>query len=274
VPRDALLLALAAAVVHAGWNLLLAREEDTHAATAVAIVAGVVVLAPIAAATWRIEGEAIPYLAASALLELVYIGLLATAYSRAHLSVVYPIARGTSPVLVTLVSVTALGVALSAGAIVGALLVAAGVVLVRGVREPVQGGDLALALSIGVCIAGYTLVDAEGIDHADPLSYLFVVFGLMGAGYLAGVARVRGVTAVKAAASRWTVLAGTGFVASYGLTLAALTRAPAAPVAAVRESSVLVATGLAAVTLGERVSGARAGGAVLVVAGIAAIALG
>jgi len=275
VGTGALLLALAAAVVHAGWNTLLAREEDTHAACAVGIAVGVVLLAPVAAVRWQVDAQAVPYLLASAALELVYLALLATAYTRAQLSVVYPIARGTSPVLVLLVSVTALGVTLSAGAIAGALLVAAGIVLVRGVGGDARRGDVVLALAIGACIASYTLVDKEGITHADPLAYLFCVFGLLAVGYLGGVARLRGGATLRTAAARpGTLLVGVGFVASYGLTLAALERAPAAPVAAVRETSVLLATAFAAVVLGERVTRGRAAGAVVVVAGIAAIALG
>lgn len=270
----ALLLALAAAVVHAGWNTLLAGEEDTHAACAVGIAVGVVLLAPVAIVRWDVDAAAVPYLLASASLELVYLALLATAYTRAQLSVVYPIARGTSPVLVLLVSVTALGVALSAGAVVGALLVAVGVVLVRGLGDEARGRDVGLALAIGACIASYTLVDKEGITHADPLAYLFVVFGLLALGYLAGVARLRGTATLRAAAGPRVLLIGVGFVASYGLTLAALERAAAAPVAAVRETSVLLATAFAAVVLQERVTRGRVAGAVVVVAGIAAIALG
>ncbi len=271
----ALLLALAAAVVHAAWNTLLAGEEDTHAACAVGIGVGVLLLAPVAAARWQVDAGAVPYLLASAGLELVYLALLATAYTRAQLSVVYPIARGTSPVLVLLVSVTALGVSLSAGAVAGALLVAVGIVLVRGIGSDAHRRDVLLALAIGACIAAYTLVDDEGVTHADPLAYLFVVFALLAVGYAAGVARLRGTAALRTAATRpRTLLIGVGFVASYGLTLAALERAPAAPVAAVRETSVLLATAFAAIVLGERVGRGRAFGAVLVVAGIAAIALG
>src|SRR5919108_232002 len=85
---------------------------------------------------------------------------------------------------------------------------------------------------------------------------------------------VRGPRALAAELRPSVAIAGLGMVAAYGLTLAALAIAPAAPVAAVRESSVVIATGLAAVVLRERVGRARFAGAVLVVAGIAAIALG
>ncbi len=72
-------------MVHAGWNLLLAREEDTHAATAVAVAIGALAFAPVAIADWRMSAEAVPYMTAPASLELIYLGLLATAYSLAEL---------------------------------------------------------------------------------------------------------------------------------------------------------------------------------------------
>src|SRR5690348_13023927 len=105
MPLDALLLALAAAVVHAAWNLLLSGSEDTHAATAVALVAGALAWAPPAIVLWRLDGSAWPYIAASSALELTYLVLLATAYATTAMGFVYPIARGSAPVLVLLASV-------------------------------------------------------------------------------------------------------------------------------------------------------------------------
>jgi len=99
MPLDALALALGAAVLHALWNLLLARERDTEAATAVALISLVAVLVLPAVLTWHVESAAVPYVLGSAALELAYVGLLAAAYRRFDLSVVYPVARGLAPVL-------------------------------------------------------------------------------------------------------------------------------------------------------------------------------
>src|SRR5437773_594391 len=132
VPVSALALALAAAFVHALWNLLLARARDVEAATAVALVVAVAAFAVPAAAFWRIDGRVWPYVAASAAFELVYFALLATAYRRAEFSVVYPIARGSAPVLVLLVAVVVLGSSTSWQQVAGVVLVAVGIVLVRG----------------------------------------------------------------------------------------------------------------------------------------------
>ena len=100
MPPEALALALGAAALHALWNLLLAREEDTEAATAIALLTVVIVLILPAALTWRVEAAAVPYVVGSAALELAYFALLAGAYRRHELSLVYPVARGLAPVLV------------------------------------------------------------------------------------------------------------------------------------------------------------------------------
>ena len=270
----ALSLTLASAFVHAGWNLLLAREEDTHAATAVAVGIGALVFAPVAIASWRMTGGALPFISASAVLELVYLALLASAYALAALSFVYPIARGSAPVLVLVVSVVFLGVSVSPAAAAGVLLVAVGVVLVRGLRERPPGRDLALALGVGAAIAAYTLVDKHGIRHASPIAYEELVFAAMGTVYLGAVRARRGPGALRRALKPSGALIGVGAFGSYALILLALTRASAPPVAAVREVSVLIATAAAARTLDERVGVGRLAGAALVVGGIAAIALG
>ena len=273
MPVSALLLALAAAVVHATWNVLLSGEEDVHSSSAVAVAAGVVIFAPVAALTWRLQAAAIPYIGASSALETIYLVLLATGYSVAAMSFVYPIARGSAPVLVLLIGVVALGTTVSVGAAIGVLVVAVGIVLVRGVRGAGRGRDLALALSVGACIAGYTLVDKTGITHGNPIAYLEIVFAVMAGAYLLGVWKLRGGAALRAAVKPRSVVAGIGYFGGYALTLAALTLAPAASVAAVRESSVVIATAWLAITGREHVGRRRMVGAVAVAAGIALVSL-
>ena len=269
----ALALALGAAVVHAVWNLLLARAEDTEAATAVALGAGVALFALPAALTWRVEAGAWPYVAASAAFELGYVVTLAGGLRRGDLSVVYPLARGSAPVLVLLVSAGALGAATSAWQVAGVALVASGVLLVRGLRRPDDPAVVALALACGACIAGYTVVDAHGLDHAAALPYLWVVLALTTVGYLPLVARVRGKAALRASLRWETIAAAVLFFGAYLLVLAALRLAEPGPVAAVRETSVVIATALGALILREPVTRFRAAGALVVVGGIAMIAL-
>jgi drug/metabolite transporter (DMT)-like permease len=268
VTGAAVALALGAALLHALWNLLLGGSRDVLAATAVALGSSLVLAAPVAVATWDVQREAVPWLVASASLELVYFFALAAAYQRADVSLVYPIARGGAPVLVLAWSL-AFGAELGASEVAGVLAVAVGVVLVRGFGHGDRIG-VAFGVVIAVLIAAYTLVDAEGIEFADPVPYLLVILipTTVAATLATGRARLR------AQLSTRTVLAGcAGFVA-YVLVLAAYRLAPAAVVSAVRETSVLFAVALAAPVLRERVPPWRVAGAALVVAGVAAIALG
>ena len=273
MPVSALALALGAAFLHAFWNLILARARNVEATTAVALVAGIVVFAPVAALAWDAEREVWPYLVATSLLQLTYFVLLAAAYGRAELSFVYPIARGSAPVLVLLAGVALLDEAASTTQVGGVLLVAAGVLLVRGVGGRAGVGDLALALAIGVCIAAYTLLDQRGIRYASPVVYQELSMIPATLGFLALTLARRGRHAVREAVGPASVAAGLATFGAYILVLAALSRAPAAPVAAVRETSVVIATALAAPLLRERVGPARLAGAALVVAGVALLGI-
>jgi drug/metabolite transporter (DMT)-like permease len=253
---------------------MVAGARDTQATTAVMLVAGTLLLAPVATATWDVDGAAIPYVAASAAFELAYFTLLAAVYARADFTLAYPVARGSAPVIVLAVSVLALGAAVPAGAAAGVAAVALGVLLVRGVeRVPGGGRALALALAVGACIAGYTLVDDHGVEHAGVIPYFEVVLVLITAPYVTALAAVRGRAPLRAALSVRSVVAGAAMVSAYLMALAALARADAAPVAALRETSVVIAAIGAAVAGREHVPARRVLGAVAVVAGIALIAL-
>jgi drug/metabolite transporter (DMT)-like permease len=276
MPTTPLVLALCAAFVHAGWNLLLSRARDSEAATAVALVAGALVFAPVAAATWQVGSQALPYAAGSAVVEVIYLGLLARAYQGGELSVVYPVARGSSPLLILVFSVVVLNASLEAASIVGICLVAGGIVLVRGTGESARPRDLRMALAIGVAIAGYTLLDKQGLKHAHPLPYLELVVGIPALVYAPLLARRRGLPALRAELNASSLLVGLGMFGAFGLALAAIRLAPSsalAAVQAVRETSVVIAVVLARLLLHERVTGRRLAGAVVVVAGVAAIAV-
>lgn len=268
MPATALAFALAAAVFHALWNLLLARAPDVEAATVVALLTAVLVFAPIAVVVWHVEAAVWPWLLGSGLLELAYFALLAAAYRRAPLSVVYPIARGGAPVLVLVVSVVVLGHATSARQAAGVALVVLGILLVRGLAHPDRVG-LAFGVAIASCIAGYTLIDKQGIRYAGTISYLELSMLLPTFAYAGIVTRVRSPAAVRAAFGPAPVVAGVATFVAYACVLAALSRASAASVAAVRETSVVIAAALAAVVLKERVTRGRLLGACVVVAGIA-----
>jgi len=274
VPLSAVALALGAAFLHAGWNVLLAGARDIRSSTAGLLVWGVALLALPALITGGISSEAIPYIAASAVLELCYFVLLARAYDGGEVSVIYPIARGSAPVVVLVFGAIALKEGVPFGAIVGVLAVALGVLLVglgafrfRFATEnapPLR--DVWFGLAIGLVIASYTLVDSEGVERADPIAYLALVIAPCAVVYPV-VAKVRPDVGLR------TALTAAATFGAFLMVLAAFRLAPAAPVAAVRESSVVIAAILAAVVLHERVDARRLAGAVAVAGGVTAIAL-
>ena len=168
----------------------------------------------------------------------------------------------------------ALGENVPLGAAVGVLAIAAGVLLVgwgafrlhteSEIAPPLR--DLLFGLAIGLVIASYTLVDSEAVEHADPIAYLALVIAPCAALYPA-------VTKTRPDLSPRTALTAAATFGAFLMVLAAFRLAPAAPVAAVRETSVVIAAVLAAVVLHEHVGPRRIGGAILVAAGVAAIVI-
>jgi drug/metabolite transporter (DMT)-like permease len=285
VSGGALGLALGAAFLHALWNVLLAGSRDSVAATGALLLFGVVLLAPATLLAGAFSGadlsaEALPFVAASAVLELAYFVLLARAYRGGELGVVYPVARGSAPVLVLAAAVIGLGKGVSWLAAVGVLFVAGGVLLVgissvgplrRHMRdsEGPHSRDLLSGLAIGVAIAAYTLVDSEGLDHADPLPYLLLIAAVCAVTYNGALVLSGRARELRAALGGRALLTAAATFGAYATVLAALELAPAAPVAAVRESSIVIAALMAWLFLGEQ---RRLSGAVVVAAGVALIA--
>jgi multidrug transporter EmrE-like cation transporter len=140
---------------------------------------GVFLSAPPALLLGDVATAAIPFIAASAALELAYFVLFARAYDGGEVSVVYPIARGLAPVLVLGAGAVLLGEHVSLGAAAGVVTVTVGIFLVLSasavyyaVKADSTRRDLGFGLAIGVVIAAYALVDAEGVERADPIAYV------------------------------------------------------------------------------------------------------
>jgi drug/metabolite transporter (DMT)-like permease len=265
----ALALALGSAALHAAWNLLLAGRKDIQAAAAATFVLSVAFASPLAVIWWNAEPSVWPYALASAVLETVYVVALAYAYRVGDLSFVYPVTRGVAPVLALLATIAVLGHAVSVSEVVGILIVAGGVVLVRGPEGSADARALLAVATISASIAAYTLVDRVGIQHAGALTYFVLV--------LAGPALVYppivGIAAVRREIGLITVVAAGANLGSFLLGLLALRRAAAAPVLAVRSTSIVIATLLAGRVLSEHVSRGRLAGSILVFAGVAVLAL-
>jgi drug/metabolite transporter (DMT)-like permease len=269
-----LALVLFAAFIHALWNLIVVQARDRTATTAIVIIFGAVAALPIALLLWRVEAQAWPYIALSSALELVYFVLLVSAYERADMSLVYPIARGSAPVFVLALSVALVGAPTSVAQIAGVSLVAVGVFVVRGLRGGASWRNVLLALGVGLSIAAYVVVDKEGVRYADPITYGTLILGIPGIVAVAYVLARGGVARLRRAFDWRSALGGVFSIGAYALVLIALTTAPAASVAAVRESSVVIAAFLGAVVLRERGGWERVIGSVIVLVGVALVVAG
>ena len=269
MPASAFILALGSAVLHAAWNLLIARARDVQAATAATFVLSLAFAAPFAAAWWHADADVWPYALASTLLEVVYVVGLAYAYRTTDVSFVYPLTRGLAPVLALAFAVVALGHGASATEVEGVLLVAAGVVLVRGVGARGDARALVVVVTIAVSIAAYTLVDRAGIQRAGALTYFVLVL----AGPSLVLPPLVGWTALRRELGPTTVVGAGANLGSFALALLALRTGAAAPVLAVRSSSIVIATLLAGRLLAEEVTRPRVTGSALVFAGVALLAV-
>jgi drug/metabolite transporter (DMT)-like permease len=270
-----LLVVLLGALLHASWNLLVKAGRDTHVATAsvyigAAVIAGLALpflLSP-ARASW-------PYLAASTGIEVLYGVLLAAAYRVGDLGHAYPLMRGTAPLLVAIGSSALIGERLSAAVWTGVALVSAGVLsMIFDARSRgLSGAATRLALLNAAVIAAYTTVDGLGARLSrQPVAYSFWLSLLVGVPWLIWVA-VRH-------EYRWAnvrrqlpavAVGGACSVGSYTLALWAMTRAPVAAVAAVRETAIVFGTLLGALVLHERLTWVRTVAAVAIVLGVWAI---
>jgi drug/metabolite transporter (DMT)-like permease len=232
-------------------------------------VISVALAAPFAIVFWSAEPSVWPYALASTLLETLYVIGLAYAYRTTELSFVYPLTRGLAPVLVLGASIAVLGHAVSAAEIGGVLLVAGGVLLVRGPEGSGDARAMLVVVTIAATIAAYTLVDRVGIQHAGAFTYFVLVL----AGPCLVYPPIAGIAAVRSEIGVATTAAAAANVGSFVLGLLALRHGPAAPVLAVRSSSIVIATLLAGRVLAERVSRGRVAGSLLVFAGVALLAL-
>lgn len=273
-----LLAVLLGAFLHASWNLLVKAGDNTRLTTAVIYIgagalAGLALpfLPPPAVASW-------PYLAASTSIEVLYGALVAAAYRAGDLSYAYPLMRGTAPLLVAIGSGALIGEHLSGKVWVGVALVSGGVFsMIADDRFRTHGHSptaTRFALLNGFVIAAYTTLDGLGVRlSGQPVTYSLWLSLLVGIPWLVWAA-VRG-GALRFETSRRqllpAVVGGGCSVASYTLALWAMTRAPVAAVAAVRESSILFGTVLGAFVLRERVTRARALAATAIALGVWAI---
>lgn len=271
---------LAAALLHASWNALIKSGRDPVLDTALVALAGTGVALPFATVVPPPEPAAWPYLATSVAVHLGYYSAVAGAYRAGDLSHGYPIMRGTAPLLVALVTWLWIGERLSAQAWSGILLICVGVLSLALVKDRrgrgASGTATAWALGCAAIIGIYTLADGAGVRVAGGAErYVVWLFLFMGLPFGLLVLAWKPGALVRHARAHWARgLAGATLSAlSYGIALWAMTRAPVAVVAALRETSVIFAALIGAMLLKEGRLGRRLAGAAIVLAGLVALKL-
>jgi phosphonate utilization associated putative membrane protein len=279
------LAVLCGAMLHAAWNALIKSGNDKGVDTALVHLLGALVALPFMILVGPPPRGAWPYIAASLVIHSGYYIALVGAYQHGELGLTYPIMRGFAPLLVALTSGALIGEAPTLAAWVGIVGIAVGVGLV-GLAHPGQAlhhrKALAFAFANAAIIAMYTVVDGRGVrasvvDDQGALRYVMTLFVLDGIAYPSGVWLRRSATQraeiVAYALKRWPVaaLGGSASIGSYAIALWAMTRAPVASVAALRETSVLFAALLGTWLLKERFGLQRAIGTGVIVAGVMAL---
>lgn len=312
MPTLAIVLVLVAAVLHAGWNVLLKTSNDTLG-TAVRLQAfGTAILLPIGIWAWfangqpAIPGAAIGLAVGSGVLEAVYFVCLSSAYRRGDLSLVYPLARGSAPLLAVIVGLALLGERLEPLALLGVGCLLVGILLVsrpwRALRAAgaEHRGAIGFALATGASIAAYSAVDRVGVRLTEPWLYgsILAVVATATLATTVVVGRRLGVLAPapvpppgplladEPVADGWRgapaglardAIAGVLSLGAYLLVLFAYALAPLAAVAPLRESGIVLAAAWGAMRLGEaagrRETTTRIAAAALVVLGAVLLAV-
>ena len=277
-------MALVAAAFHGTWNVLVKVSGDPittfRRATAMAAVVATLSLVP----AWLIFGRPTLTLSAallclvSGVLETAYLWLLSSAYRHGDLSTVYPIARGSAPLISVFVGLLLLGEHLSTPQLVGVGLLLVGILSVT--ISQARGRATLPALMTGVAIATYSSVDRVGVRMATPWFYAWLLFTLMAIALplsvwiASALGLYRPPPAVQQPTWRQAVIIGTFFWAGYFLVLWALSLAPLAVVAPVREIAIVAVAVWGVWRLRERERAAiKLSGAVATLAGVALLAV-
>lgn len=283
MPTLAIALVLTAAVLHAGWNVLLKTSGDTLWTAVRLQLIGTAILLPVGIAAWinigrpAVPAEALGLAVVSGVLEAIYFVCLSAAYTRGALSLVYPLARGSAPLLAVIVGIALLGERLAPGALLGVGSLLVGILLVARPWRALQAagaehrGAIGFALATGASIAAYSAVDRLGVRLTEPWLY-GAILAVIASTFLAitvVVGRRMGWLApapvVASLGDASPEPAGRGRVASFGrdaiagvlslgaylLVLVAYSIAPLATVAPLRESGIVLAAAWGALRLGE-----------------------
>lgn len=268
------LAVLVAALLHAAWNALVKTGLSKQTSMFLLSTGNLVFGAVVAAFHPLPEAHVWPWLVGSGLIHTAYQLFLAYAYEQGDLSRVYPIARGTAPLMVLIVSVLFLSDPLDGWDFAGILVLGFGIALMaRGVFTNGESRKLLpYALGAATATAGYTLTDGLGARvSGEPVAYVAWLLILAGVFFAPAVVVLKGRAVIRADARAWGIglVAGCASFAAYAIAVWAMTAAPIALVSALRETSVLFAVLIGWAFFGERIDRTKAIAAALIVAGAA-----
>ncbi|WP_395666120.1 EamA family transporter [Methylocella sp.] len=263
-------LVLVAALLHAGWNALIRSSAD-RALDAALVAGGAGVAAAVALPFLAAPAPAaLGFMLASGVIHVVYMLLVGAVYARGEMSVAYPLMRGAAPLMTALGGALLVGERLSALGWAGVAATSGGVLGLAAAAARRGGASAGLPLLNAAVIASYTLVDGTGARVSGaPVAYTLWTLLLGGAPVVLIALRRRGAAFLRHARGRWGkgLLGGTANAGAYALVLHAMTQAPIAAVAALRESSIVFAMAISTFVLRERPTRARLAAAFAVALG-------
>ncbi len=304
-------LVAVSAVLHLAWNVRLKTAGDPLRAATIGMLAASVGIVPLGIAVWWVQGHVplpvggVVLGVASGFVEAAYFILLSAAYRRGDLSVVYPVARGTAPLLAVLIGVVVLGERLGVPGSIGVVMLLAGFLILQRpwrafalARSSAAGGDpgaraaaagarkaaadsaILFALATGVMIATYTAIDRVGTRQVDVFVYAAILWATCSVVLVLWVAFVAGGDLLRygPAAARRAAVGGWLTLIAYLCILVALSVAPLSGVAPLRESATVFAAAWGSVRLGEASDRSEAvrriGASALIVGGALLLAVG
>jgi uncharacterized membrane protein len=293
-------LVAVSAVLHLAWNVRLKTAGDPLRAATIGMLAASVGIVPLGIAVWWYQGrvalpvEGIVLGLASGVVEAAYFILLSAAYRRGDLSVVYPLARGTAPLLAVVIGVVVLGERLGVAGSIGVVMLLAGFLVLQrpwraitlarsgaaGARKAAADSAILFALATGVMIATYTAIDRVGTRQIDPFPYAAILWATCSVVLVAWVWLVAGGDLLRYGpeAARRAAVGGWLTLAAYLCILVALSVAPLSGVAPLRESATVFAAAWGSVRMGEASDRSEAirriGASVLIVGGALLLAVG
>jgi drug/metabolite transporter (DMT)-like permease len=283
MPLLAIGLLLIAAVLHATWNLFVKRAREKQVMIWLALLVGVLIYLPLVLLNPINVLSIWPFILSSAIMEAIYYIVLIRAYENGDFSLVYPMARGTAPALLTVWAALFLGERPTLPGTIGISLLVLGLVVVGGkvwwsLRKAAKLSTNALGMALGValCISIYTTIDGAAVHHVNPLPYTVIVIALTTAIITPAVLARYGKAAIGAEwRANWLriLLVGVFTMLAYILALKSYTIIRVSYAGAIREVSVVFAALLGWKLLNEELGAIRLVGSGLIFLGILVIAL-